>query len=102
MRVGGAAEPGVAEVPVAVERLLERAQHERCIRLQPMPAPLGLGRDQATCLAGEDAGLARLELVRKRRSGHVERRELLDHERHPLRIGLLVDPVQGGDATLLQ
>ena len=57
VRVGGAAEPGVAEVAVAVVGLLQRAQHERCIRLAAVAAPLRLLRDEPARLDRQLAGL---------------------------------------------
>src|SRR4029077_11273859 len=39
--VGSAAEAGVAAVALAVDGLLEGAEHERCIRLAAVPAPRG-------------------------------------------------------------
>ena len=42
--VGGAAEAGVAEVRLAVVGLLHGSEHERCIRLAAVAAPLRLAR----------------------------------------------------------
>ena len=66
-----------------------------------MPAPLRLASHGAADLARELAGLARRQLFGQGRRRHVQGGELLDEEGDPLRLGLLVDPVQGWDAVLL-
>ena len=43
----------MAEVAIAVVGLLERAEHERCIRRAAVPAPGRLGGDQPARLAGD-------------------------------------------------
>ena len=66
--VGGAAEPGVAAVALAVGGLLEGAEHERCIRLAAVPAPRGLAADEPARLGRH---LARLRGESPARSGGV-------------------------------
>ena len=63
-----------------------------------MPAPRRLAGHGAADLARELAGLARGQPLGQRRRRHVQRRELLDEEGDPLRLGLLVDAIQGRDA----
>ena len=76
--IGGAAEPGVAEVAIRVVGLLERAKHKRCIRLAPVPPPLRLaGRPAGSPRRASSAawrGASRPGSGRR----DVERGELLD------------------------
>ena len=100
--VGGAAKPGMAEVSVRVVGLLQRPEHKRCIRVAAMTSPLRLARHQAAHLAGQLAGLGSGQALGQRGRRHVEGGQLLDEQLDPLRLRLLVDPIQGGDAAPLQ
>ena len=94
--VGGAGEPGVAEVAVAVDGGLERAEHKRCIRGVAVPAALGLAADQAARLRRQLGRLRRGDALRigQRRRRQVERGELLEQDRDPARVRVLVDAVE--------
>src|SRR5436190_8963253 len=91
----------MADVAVAVVRLLQRAQHERGPALASVAAAPGLAGDEPTDPGGELAGLGGGESLRNRWGRHPERRELLDEELDPGRVGELVDPVEAGDPTPL-
>jgi hypothetical protein len=86
---------GVADVAVRVIRLLERAQHERCIRRPAVAAPLGLARDHPTRLRDELGSLGGREALGQRRRRQIERGEPLEQHGHPLRVGALVHAIQG-------
>ena len=82
--------------------LLQRAKHKRCIRLATVAPALCLPGDQAARLSGKLARLLGGDRVRQRRRRNVEGSELLDHPANPLRVRLLVDPVDGRDAAALE
>ena len=102
MGVGGAAEPGVAAVSLAVGGLFEGTKHERCIRLAAVPAPRGLACRQAARLRRDLARLARREALAQRRRRHAERVQLGDQALDPGRVGLGVDAVERRHALALQ
>ena len=102
MGVGLAPQAGMAEVAIRVVRLLQRAKHKRCIRLATVTPALGLPGDQAARLSGKLARLLGGDRVRQRRRRNVEGSELLDHPANPLRVRLLVHPVDGRDAAALE
>ena len=102
VRVGRAAEPGVAEVLVRVVGLLERAQDERAERLGALAAPARLARDPAADLADQVAGLGRAHALLRARRGHLDRRELVQQAVDARRVGLLVDAIERGRLSLLE
>ena len=67
-----------------------------------MAAPLGLPGDQPARLPGELARLLGGDRLRQRRRRDLEGRELLDQPPDPLRVGLLVDPVERRHAAALE
>src|SRR5437773_1741803 len=100
--VGRAREPRVADVPGRIDGLLERAKHERgqCAAAlvagaQILEQPGADRSDELPCLAGRDA-------LGDGRSRYLEAFELGDEELDRIRVGLLVDPVNGGTAGVLQ
>ena len=67
-----------------------------------MTPPLGLAGDHPADLGGQLSGLGSGEALGHRGGRQIERRQLLHQALDPLRVGLLVDAVEGRDATPLQ
>ncbi len=102
MAVGGAAEPGVTAVALAVGGLFEGTQHERCIRVAAVPASRRLARHQPARLRGQLGGFARCRRAAQRRRRDLELVQLRDQPLDPRRVGLGVDPVDRRHALALQ
>ena len=92
----------MAEVAVAVAGRLQRAEHERCIRRPAVAAALGLARDQPARLARRARPPRSGESFSG--SGGVGRSSAASCSNRtldPLRVGLLVDPVERRHAAAL-
>src|SRR6476619_1671699 len=86
MTVGGAAEPGVAAVALAVLSLFEGTQHKRCIRGATVPASRSLLHHQAARLSRKLGRLARRGRAAQWRRRDLELVQLRDQPFYPRRI----------------
>ena len=102
VRVRRAAQAGVTEVAIGVVGLLERAEHKRCIRLAAVASAFCLAADEPARGSRQLAGLLGGDGVGQRGRRKIEGRQLLDQPADPLGVRLLVDAVEGGDATALE